>query len=223
MSDAVVTKRESESPKSNAQFSGGPTANRPSNAPRWLHYFDTDLGHDVVWDGSVWRLGPVGPAGPIGPQGDVSSLDGVEGGVGVGLLGSFYNNMDLAGTPVATQYSNVDLFWIAPELPPIPGLNPEHISARWEGYVQIPVSGDYVFSTYSDDGVRLYVNSILAINNWSHHGTTLDSSPVFNFSAGQQVPLKLEWFQGPEYAVIRLQWAYPGQASTVIPIEVLGA
>lgn len=223
MSDSVVTKRESEPPKANTQFSGGPTANRPSNAPRWLHYFDTDLGHDVVWDGTSWRLGPVGPVGDRGVQGAVSSVDITGNGVGVGLLGSYYNNVDLSGVPVATQYGNINLSWIDGGPTPIVGFNPYSVSARWEGYIQIPVSGAYIFSTLSDDGIRFYVNSVLAINNWSSHGTTLDTSPVFNFLAGQQVPVKLEWFQGPGGpAVIVLQWSYPGQTTQVVPVSVMG-
>ena len=70
MSDAIFTTRQSEPAKALEQFSGGPTSNRPSNAAKWLHYFDTDLGFTVVWDGSRWSTGATGLRGATGIQGD---------------------------------------------------------------------------------------------------------------------------------------------------------
>ena len=51
---------------------GGPTSQRPPNPAQWFHYYDTDLGRDVIWNGIVWVVtlnGPTGPQGFQGPQG----------------------------------------------------------------------------------------------------------------------------------------------------------
>jgi len=45
-------------------------------------------------------------------------------------------------------------------------------SCRWTGYVKLDNNELYTFYTYSDDGVRLWVNNILIINNWTDHGAT---------------------------------------------------
>jgi hypothetical protein len=77
MSEAIFTTRQAEPPKTPQQYSGGPTANRPANAELWLHYFDTDLGYTVVWDGSRWRTGAVGPTGATGAQGAAGTNGGM--------------------------------------------------------------------------------------------------------------------------------------------------
>jgi hypothetical protein len=223
MSDAIVTKRLAEPARTTEQFSGGPTANRPASPARWLHYFDTDLGHDVVWSGTQWLLGPVGPIGTVGLVGHLASPDITGNGIGIGLFGTYYNNITLSNPVAATQYGAVDLAWPDGGPNPVPGVNPYSCSARWTGVVQIPVTGPITFSTLSDDGVRLYLNGILVINNWTAHGTTQDIAPPFNFTQGQLVPLVVEWYQGPGGpATIVLQWSYPGQPTQTVPLAVLG-
>ena len=32
------------------------------------------------------------------------------------------------------------------------------MNCRWEGYIKIPITGKYIFTTLSDDGNALYVN-----------------------------------------------------------------
>lgn len=213
MSDAIFTTRQSEPAKAQQQFSGGPTSNRPSNAARWLHYFDTDLGFTVVWDGSRWRTGTPGPRGSTGPIGNVASVDITGGGYGIGLVGTYYGNTTLTGTPTQVRYENVNI--------PlgVPGIQ----SARWIGYILIPVSGGFTFSTMSADGVRLYVNNILLINNWTNHASSLDVAPTFAYVAGDQVKVVVEWYNaGFDPAQMQLQWDYPGQATQVVPISAMG-
>jgi hypothetical protein len=48
---------------------GGPTSQRPGNPPLWFHYFDLDLGKDVVWNGTDWIVTTSGPQGIQGAQG----------------------------------------------------------------------------------------------------------------------------------------------------------
>jgi hypothetical protein len=58
---------------------GGTTAQRPSSPPLYFHYFDTDLGTTVVWNGIGWvapiggAQGPQGNPGPTGAQGPQGS------------------------------------------------------------------------------------------------------------------------------------------------------
>jgi hypothetical protein len=42
----------------------------------------------------------------------------------------------------------------------------QFFTARWEGQFVAPVASNYTFFTRSDDGVRLQVNGVTAINQW---------------------------------------------------------
>lgn len=220
MSDAIFTTRQTEPPKAKQQFSGGPTANRPPSPARWLHYFDTDLNYDVVWDGTQWRPGTAGPAGPQGIQGAVSSVDITGSGFGVGLIGNFFANTTLSGSPALTLYQGVNLHWADGGPTPNPAIPAYSVSGRWTGVIQAPITGALTFSTLSDDGIRLWLDNVLVINNWTEHAESTDTAPTFHYLSGQQIQVKLEWFQGPAGpATMKLFWTYPGQPTTIVPLS----
>jgi hypothetical protein len=104
---------------------------------------------------------------------------------------------------------------------PDASVNLDNFSARWTGGVLAPATADYVFATNSDDGVRLWVDGRLLIDNWSIHGDTLNTSTTVRLEAGRTYEVKLEWFEAGGGAVIRLHWSYPGQARQVIPTTQL--
>ncbi|MGH7195030.1 MAG: PA14 domain-containing protein, partial [Candidatus Saccharimonadales bacterium] len=51
--------------------------------------------------------------------------------------------------------------------PPAPGLPADSFSIRWVGWLCPPVTGRYVFKTYSDDSVRLKIDDKLLIDHWA--------------------------------------------------------
>ena len=74
-----------------------------------------------------------------------------------------------------------------------------------------PVTGTYTFTTTSDDGVRLYVNGQLLVDNWTDHAATQNSGTL-SLVAGQKYDIRLEFYERGGLATARLSWAYPGQA-----------
>lgn len=84
-----------------------------------------------------------------------------------------------------------------------------NFSIRFLGTVQAPQTGIYTFYTTSDDGVRLWVNGTSVVNNWTNHGTTVNTGTI-SLTAGEVVPLKLEFFENGGAAVIKLEWSGPG-------------
>jgi len=137
-------------------------------------------------------------------------------GSGTGLLGAYYNVVDLVGTPTLTRVDPVVAFDWADGSPDA-ALPTDEFSARWTGQVQAPVSGFYRFATGSDDGVRLSVGGQLLVDNWTGHGYTLDNADPIYLEAGQKYDVALEFFESGGEAVIRLFWSHPGQPSQVIP------
>ena len=139
---------------------------------------------------------------------------------GTGLTGRYYNDPG-TGTKFTTLVrtrtdATVNFDWSSGS--PVPGVvQANNFSVRWTGQVQAPVSGNYTFSTLSDDGVRLWVNGVLRINNWSDHAPKTNTSAPVALVAGVKYSVVMEYYERGGGAVARLRWAYPGQGTQVIP------
>jgi hypothetical protein len=130
-----------------------------------------------------------------------------------GLLGQYFNNIDLSGTASVTRNEAVDFNWGSGI--PAAGINADNFSVRWSGRLVVPTTGAYVFQTESDDGVRLWVNGVQLINNWTDHSPTLNSSASISLTAGTQVNVIMEYYERGGGAVARLRWQGPGSGSFV--------
>ncbi len=137
-----------------------------------------------------------------------------------GLQAQYFSGVALGGVALLTRTEAVNFDWGAAA--PGPGLPVDNFSTRWTGFVTIPATGSYVLRTLSDDGVRLSVSGTRRINNWTDHGPTYNTTASLNFSAGQKVPVTLEYYERGGGAVIRLEWRPPGSTSYVaIPLDRL--
>jgi YVTN family beta-propeller protein len=132
-----------------------------------------------------------------------------------GLLGQYFTNATLTGSPALTRSEAVNYDWGTAA--PAPGIAADGFSVRWSGRVGIGADGNYTFQTTSDDGVRLWVNGNLVIDNWTTHGSTIDRSPAIALKAGFFYDVKLEYFEGQNGAVAKLGWTTPG-SSVAVPI-----
>jgi hypothetical protein len=60
----------------------------------------------------------------------------------------------------------------------VTGIGADTFSVRWVGTVQPPTSGNYTFYTESDDGVRLWVDGRLIVDNWTDHSRTENAGTI---------------------------------------------
>ena len=81
-----------------------------------------------------------------------------------------------------------------------------NFSARWTGSLLAPSSGSYLFQTVSDDGVRVWVNGVQVINNWSDHSSTTNTSAALTLQAGVRYAVRVEYYDRTGSAVMRLRW-----------------
>ena len=130
-----------------------------------------------------------------------------------GLVGTYFNNVTLAGTPVLTRNEAVNFNWGTSS--PGTGVSVDNFSVRWSGTVTAATTGTYRFRTNSDDGVRLWVNGVQVINNWSDHAATLNTSGNISMTAGQRYTIRLEYYEKGGSAVMQLRWLRPGTSSYV--------
>jgi len=108
---------------------------------------------------------------------------------GQGLQAEYFTNMTLTGDPVLTRVEAVDFDWGGNS--PDNALGADNFSVRWTGSITVPVTGEYIFGTRTDDGVRLWVGPERAINNWSDHGATWNRSSPISLKEGVPIGIKL--------------------------------
>jgi beta-glucosidase len=124
------------------------------------------------------------------------------------LSASFYNNMTLDGTPVATRSDpNVDFNFNSAS--PQSGVNATQWSAKWTGTLNPPTTGSYTFSLTSDDGSRLFVNGQQVIDNWRDQGSNTETATV-SLTAGQPASIEVDYYQDGGDSLVSLGWQPPG-------------
>ena len=148
------------------------------------------------------------------PKVDLDGFGKASGPRAGGLDVTYYDNPDFTGTEVTGSAQTVDFDWGGGS--PEPGIGSDGFSARYTGQVQAPTSGEYTFTTTSDDGVRLFVDGKLLVDNWTDHGPTDDSGTI-TLEAGKKYDVRLDYFENGGGAVAKLSWQYPGQDRQIIP------
>ena len=145
-------------------------------------------------------------------------------GNGTGLLGQYWSN-----TP-AVVFSNVN-FATAATLtrtdavvnfnwsgtPPSAAVGQTNFTTRWTGCVQPQFTESYTFTTVADDGVRLWVNGQLLINDWTPRTNSTTNSGATTLNAQQLYNVRLEYFQNTGSASAQLSWSSASTALGVIP------
>ena len=99
-----------------------------------------------------------------------------------GVLGQYFSNKTLSGSPV---YSRCDrsVWFDWSDWGPGNGVPNDNFSVRWSGEFYVPYSGPYPITVTVDDGIRIYVDGVLLINEWHSAGSlTYNASP--NLSTG---------------------------------------
>ena len=133
---------------------------------------------------------------------------------GIGLEGTYFNNIDLTA-PVLTRIDPVINFnWGTGS--PDPAVGAETFSVRWEGQVKPSYSETYTFYTYTDDGVRLWVNGQLIIDRWIDQAP-FEVSGTIALTANQKVDIKMEYYENGGGALAKLDWSSPSQVRQTIP------
>lgn len=152
----------------------------------------------------------------------VTVSNGAAGGgtvLGTGLKGDYYDGITLEAAPgsfYGTRIdSTVDFNWGG-------GLNnlgqAAYFSIRWTGQIRAEKSETYTFYTQSDDGVRLYVDGVLVINNWTVHASTENvSTTTFNWTANSMHDIKVEYYENYGQAVVQLKWSSATTTKAAVP------
>lgn len=135
-------------------------------------------------------------------------------GAGMGLAATYFDDPEFAGTSVQRIDREIDFDWRAGS--PAPDIEPSTYSVRWTGQVRPAHSEEYAFHVTSNDGVRLWVDGRLIIDNWSSHAVTEDVGRIA-LEAGRKYDIRVDYFQHLGTATMKLEWSSPTLAREVVP------
>ena len=139
-----------------------------------------------------------------------------------GLRGDYFNGTALGTVPQFTRVEAIDFNWGSGA--PSTAVPQNNFSARWTGYITAPATGNYQFQTVANDGVRVWVNDRQIISNWTTRLflSATNTSGTVALTAGQRVPVRVEYFDQSGNAEVRLRWRVPGSSSYVaVPAAVM--
>ncbi|GAB3526254.1 hypothetical protein GCM10027443_01250 [Pontibacter brevis] len=136
-------------------------------------------------------------------------------GEGTGLAAEYFVNDKYFRTlPVLARVDPiVDFEWSMGA--PDPQLQVDNFSARWSGKLMPYRSGTYTFYVASDDGVRLWIDDELLIDQWvlarDEYAATIE------LTAFKAYDIRLEYFEASLGAMVSLSWSGEGLEKQVIP------
>ena len=120
-----------------------------------------------------------------------------------GLKGEYFNNRELEGTPALTRIdSQLEFDW---PWAPGDGVNVDDFSIRWTGFLKSDQALDGWLGLSSDDGIRMYIDDQLVIDNWTKGATSMVTVPK-NIEKGKKYKVRIEMWEGGWGARAHFRW-----------------
>lgn len=143
----------------------------------------------------------------------VAVLPTIIGGDGTGLVGQYFNNVLFTGTPLLTR-TELPTLNVGAGTGAVTGQATSNWAVRWDGQLSAPTAGSYTLraSNNSDDGVRVWVDGNLVIDNWNTPAATSRQAAV-SLGANVPVAIRVEFRDTAGAARLALDWLPPGQTA----------
>jgi len=138
-------------------------------------------------------------------------------GTGTGLRGQYFDNVDFTAFKLSRVDPNIDFAWAGQ---PEASVAADTFSVLWRGEVQAQYTNTYTFYSLSDDGVRVWVNGVKLIDNWTDHSET-ENSGTIALTAGQKYAIRVEYYENGVSARIKLAWSSALTAKQNVPTSQL--
>ncbi|MFI0470177.1 PA14 domain-containing protein [Saccharopolyspora sp. 5N102] len=137
------------------------------------------------------------------------------------LAVSLYDNRELAGAPkvYVTGIGTADGSFarnLGSEAP-VPGFPADHFSLRATGEIVFPQAGTYTLRVLADDGVRLWVDDQIVIDDWRNTTAAWRQGNVTSPTAGAIKRIRIEYYEYDLTAQLELHWTTPSGLQQVVP------
>jgi beta-glucosidase len=114
-----------------------------------------------------------------------------------------FDNRDLQGEPKnVSEVNDISFDWC--QYPPEGASGLCNYSVRWTGKIHPNVAGEFIFNTKSDDGVRVFLDNKLIIDDWSIHEPHPVQASVD--LENRDYDICVEYFQAEGGACISFGW-----------------
>jgi hypothetical protein len=122
--------------------------------------------------------------------------------------GEYFGNGTLSGTPVLSRWDEqIDFQWHADS--PASGIPADLFSVRWTG--RWSLAGGYRFSVTADDGVRMWIDRQLVLDEW-HDAAGVTYSFDAYLEQGEH-ELCIEYYESRGDAIARVRWESLGSSA----------
>ena len=180
-----------------------------------IHSARVEYFENTLFASAQFSLSPAyGPPGPVVPS--VPSVPAIPAIPGQAVWhGQYFNNPDLAGPPVVVRDDPV-LFLDWGYGSPDPRIPVDYFSAKWDSTQWLPITGNYTIMVRSDDGVRVWVDGSLVIDQWNDHPPTLYTANRYYTAGAHNV--HVEYYERTGTALVTVA-GFPGSVVPPQPVS----
>jgi|GEM_PF-318112 len=138
-----------------------------------------------------------------------------------GLVGSYYNTTDRSGTVAMTRLDpSINYNWDVGS-PESGTVSADNFSAAWDGFFVAPETASYAFGGVNDDSFLVKINNQVNYTNSGCFPSACYSTTPVSLTAGQIVPIHLEYTEFGGGARVQLMVKKNGDGGQVVPKEWL--
>ncbi|HTY73582.1 MAG TPA: PA14 domain-containing protein, partial [Actinomycetes bacterium] len=132
-----------------------------------------------------------------------------------GLTGTYFKNTIFSGTPAITRVdATVNFTWGTGA--PRSDFYVNSFGVRWTGHVVAPATTTYTFTTQADGGMRLWVNGVRLVNDWTDNGVVTHTGTIA-LTKGHSYAIRVEYGEKAGNASVVLRW----KGAVTVPSQVV--
>ncbi|MDF3065844.1 MAG: hypothetical protein K0R38_1445 [Polyangiaceae bacterium] len=130
-----------------------------------------------------------------------------------GLTAQYFDQLAFGGSPLTRIDPIIDFDWGNGS--PDPSIGADTFSARWTGEIKADFAQTYTFRTTSDDGVRLTIDGVAVIDQFTDHGPTAHNGEIALTIGWHDIVV--EYYENGGGAQLELGWSSPSQPYQIVP------
>ena len=118
---------------------------------------------------------------------------------------------------------NINFNWqpLGPDPLPPGIISDGYWSADWQGFINIPSDGQYIFATVSDDGSIVLIDNVRVVDNGGDHPPLHVAGAPVQLTKGFH-PIIVKYFESfGGAAMLQLNWTVPDGNEEIVPSSVL--
>jgi len=120
-----------------------------------------------------------------------------------GIFAEYFNGKDLSGEPVITTIvETINFDWADGSPEALPN---DQFSARFSGTIRPGKTGHYIFAARSDDGVRIYLDKELVVDDWTDHPARV-RTVMRKLDAGSVYDIRIDYYENTGKAFLQFGW-----------------